>query len=639
MKDIHRFIDDTIEAEAAEGKALVFPLQCGIGKSSHIRRMIAEALTRNDGLIVVTDTIAGLKNLAGLPPQDKAFQDYLSEFEDSEQKEYIRYLSSNRNRIAFLDHETVKAELPKLYGRNGKPIVLMTAQRFVSLSADEIRHLTSGAIQRKTIVFDEKPLFTEQRKITVEQLNDIDTALKMSLDEKAQGKTFLTDHWFKVSEMVQGLFKWYEDQTATGKEFTAWHAPQADVDQLNTGHFLHLVNETYKTDIDNYSFYNDSDIRKNINAVFQALTEGATFTSRKRSGRKAQDGTRYENYLTVVLSNAELFLNVGAKVIVFDGTADIHPDYNLDFVQMVDCSAYRPPLDNLTVRIIDVNTSKNHLRQCKPLLSAIAQDVKARYGSPVIFCHMEQERNLKAMGFSAIDHFGNLKGRNDWRESDTIVQIGLNRFPDETYILSTYYNELYTSRRSKRNYKEIERIRAKLENREPNYVNLPDDEGFHVPQSVKVVTESKIAETRNRSLIADTEQNLFRGAIRDGKPMLFVLYAQAHEIDSGSKQRVENNFVQLVRERYERSGATVEVIDAPEIKISSRKGKTVAQRIVAWCQAQSSGRQFKIKHMLAEVSLSNQEYQQTRRANKGIKRMFDAMQIEGRKGWYMIPVK
>lgn len=630
MTNLGTFISQNIEANAAESKLLTFPLSCGIGKSSYIRYMIAEHLTWNEGLIVVTDTITGLKDLAGHTPHE-------------EQREIIDYLTVNRDRIALIYSDTVGQEWGRLYSHDGKPIILMTTQRYTALSGEEIRRLTSGAIPRKTIVFDEKPPLTEQRQITVKQLNEVDTAIKTAIDNSTNqnNKSFMILHWQETTQRVEELFKWYEDKTAAGKEFSAWHDPQPEIDQISRDNFLHLVNETYKAELDSYSFRNGGNILRDINAVYQMLTYGATFTSRKRSGRKKKDGTKYENYFVVVLDNKELFLDVGARCIAFDGTADIHPDYCLDFVQMVDCEAYKPSLSNLTIRIIDVNTSKNRLHNSKKLLSAIAQDIHARYGNPVVFCHKEQEKNLANMGFTTFEHFNNIKGKNDWRESDTIVEIGLNRLPDECYKLTTFYNELFSTKKVKRNYRKIEEIQAKLEGREPDFSDLPTDDGYYSPAIVKVIGEAKITETRNRAVIADMEQNLFRGAIRDGKPMQFVLYAKAYEIDRETKQRSENSFVQMVRERYEKHGATVEVIDVPEIKIVSRDRangeNSTAQEILSWCKKQKPGSAFKLKTMLAETGIDNSMLQHAKQHNSGLSEYLNGLKVPSKRGFYQIP--
>ena len=630
MTKLGTFISQNIETNAAENKLLTFPLSCGIGKSSYIRYMIAEHLTRNEGLIVVTDTITGLKDLAGHTPHE-------------EQQEIIDYLKANQDRIAQIYSDTVGKEWKRLYPHDGKLIILMTTQRYAALPVEDIRRLTSGAIPRKTIVFDEKPPLTEQRKITVKQLNEIDTAIKTAIDNSTNqsNKSFMILHWQEIKQNVEALFKWYEDKTATGKEFSAWHDPQPEIDQINRDRFLYLVNATYKDGLDDYSFRNGGNIRRDINAVYQMLTYGATFTSRKRSGRKKKDCTKYENCFTVVLDNKELFLDVGARCIAFDGTADIHPEYNLDFVQMVDCEAYKPSLSNLAISIIDVNTSKNRLHNSKKLLSAIAQDIHARYGNPVVFCHKEQEKNLANLGFTTYEHFNNIKGKNDWRESDTIVQIGLNRLPDECYKLTTFYNELFTAKKVKRNYRRIEEIQAKLEGREPDFSDLPTDDGYHSPAIVKVIGEAKITETRNRAVIADMEQNLFRGAIRNGKPMQFVLYAKAYDIDRETKQRSENSFVQMVRDRYKKHGATVEVIDVPEVKISSRdranSENSTAQKILSWCKMQKPGSVFKLKTMLAETDLDNSMFQHAKQHNSGLSDYLNGLKVPGKRGFYQIP--
>ena len=636
--NLDRFIDETISDNASDPRVLAFPLQCGIGKSSHIRNLLADYLTNERGVIVVTDTISGLKKLAGLPPQDKAFVDYLLEFKDESQREIISYLNANRDRIAFLDHETIQRELPNLYRHDGKRVVLMTTQRYISLSRDEIRKLTSGAVKRNLIVFDEKPIFTEQVKISAAELNEIDTALKLAIDNTANqsNKRFMISYWQQIIQDITELFSWHESQTEAGKEFATWHEPQPTVDNLALEKFCALL-DTYRDQLDIYSISSRNDIRKTAQAVIQSIKYGATFTSRKKSGRKSKDGSRYENYLTVVLSHTELYQNVGAQIVVFDGTADISPDYDLDFIKMIDCAEYKPKLNNLSINIVNVNTSKSHLRQSKSLIEGISKDIHARYGNPVIFCHMEQERNFKALGFSAIEHFGNIKGRNEWCAAETIVQVGVNRFPDENYKLSTYFNTLYSSKVIKRNSKKIEYIRAKLEGRAPDYSQLASDEEYHIPEKAAIVSETKVVNTRNRTVVADIEQNLFRGAIRQGMAMTFYLYVSAYELDKISGERRENNLVQIIRERYMPFGAKGEVIDAPQIKINSRKQEaTAAQKIIGWIANQPKGTQFKVKDMLKELQLTNKKLQHAKERNSELKRMFDRMSIPSRNGWYLI---
>ena len=90
-------------------------------------------------------------------------------------------------------------------------------------------------------------------------------------------------------------------------------------------------------------------------------------------------------------------------------------------------------------------------------------------------------------------------------------------------------------------------------------------------------------------------------------------------------------------DRYGSVGAKVEVIDAPEIKILSRKGKSNSARIAAWCQQQPNGKVFKLKEMLQEIGMTNEEFKQAKRSNNGLHRMFDQMRIAGRRGYFKIP--
>lgn len=637
-KEIGVFIDETIQqCIHDQSKVLVFPIQCGLGKTSHIREMIRRHLFLSQGLIVVTDSLAGLKDLAGLPPTDKNYTEYLNGLKDDEQRETVSYLNANRDQIAYLDSETIRDELSKLYCHDGKPIILMSTQRYFELKPVAIQQLTSGAISRRLIVFDEKPFMTEQRKITVEQFNTVDSALHMAItsNENQDNKQFMIDYWSEVKEQINQLYKWYEDRTQPGQTTVEFHMPNYDIDQERE-RFFHLVNDTYRKQLDEYSMhYCNVNVRRDVKAAYQALTEGATFTSSKRTSRDSRDSSKYENYFTVVLDNSDHLLNIGAKVVVFDGTADLHPDYDLDYIDMVDCGEYKRQLSNLTIKVVDCVTTKNRLASDRrnkdsKLLKIIAQDIKARYRDPVIFCHKEREAQLHNLfGFSIVGHFGALKGLNTYQNTTSIVQIGTNRYPDGVYTLTALHNELYTSKRI-----------------------MGKDGTKRMPRAIKIkaATDKNCGkqgwmdrvstEIRDRTILADIEQNLFRGAIRraDFKgQMTFTIYMSAYNTDRQTGEHVYNQLVQMMIDRYGSVGAKVEVIDAPEIKILSRKGKSNSARIAAWCQQQPNGKVFKLKEMLQEIGMTNEEFKQAKRSNNGLHRMFDQMRIAGRRGYFKIP--
>ena len=601
-KQIDILINKTISDQLADNKVLVFPLQCGLGKSSYIRKMIQDRLLSNEGLIVVTDSLAGLKSLAGLPPTDKSFIDYIAGL-DAEQREIVDYLAANRDRVAYLDGETVKTELPKLYGHNGKPIILMSTQRYFSLFADDIVKLT---VTRPMIVFDEMPYLTEQRKITIEKITSIEAALKMAIDNTANqaNKQYLLNRWEQIRSFVYSIFDRFENETKPGDTIQKWYEPK----QIQDCEFLHLVNETYRAELDRYSYSNSLDIRRDIAAVFQMLEEGATFFTSKRTSSKARDGSKYDKYFMVMMDNHEKLTNIEARVVVFDGTADIHPNYDLDYIEMVDCSNYKRKLDNLTIYVIDCNTSKrklseDHSHNDGRLLKAISNDICARFGNPVVFCHMERARELQNQ-FSRVNYFGNIKGRNEYRDADCIIQIGVNRYPDYVYRLTAFHNSLFSSE-----------IKPK--------------------RFIKVVgnnwIENKTADTMNRMLLADIEQNLFRGAIRNkdfsGK-MTYAIYANAFDANGE-----ESQLVRFIRARYEPAGATVEVIDAPVIKVMSRKGDTKAQKIIDWIDALPSGTVFKVSDLLRSLKITNTEFQ-TAKYNKLLKLKLKKMMIPNMKGYY-----
>lgn len=314
-KGLINFINQQITAATDPSKVYVFPLMCGLGKSSYIRYAIADALSTGQGLIVCTDTIDGLHRLSGN-----------MDSENEEEDELIHYINQNLDNIALLYSNTVAAERPNLYGRKAKPVILMTTQRYFNLTPTEIKTLTSGALPRRKIIFDEKPYLSERRSIGMKELNDIATALLDGIDDTANqnDKDWLIDEWNVVKSSIRSSFVDCENAN-TDIERRSWHE-RAEQMTSDDDRFFKVI-DRYKKGIDRKNI----NARKNILATYQMYIEGATFVSKKKLSSKAKE-RQYENYFTVTIDNTEKLQNIGAQVFVFDGTADVSPDYDLDYI-------------------------------------------------------------------------------------------------------------------------------------------------------------------------------------------------------------------------------------------------------------------------------------------------------------------
>lgn len=187
INNLNQFLDEHIKPQANKDIVDVFPIRCGLGKSTYIKNRLFKALSTDEKLIVITDQISNLKDF----------------IETNELAEYINRIHS---KLTLLTSENIGTELKTLHLKN---IVLMTTQRYFNLTVDEIKKLT---INRKIIIFDEKPYFNEQIKVDIKTFNNIDTALHNGLDNtvEAVNKDWLITQWELLRAKFQRFIKEWE---------------------------------------------------------------------------------------------------------------------------------------------------------------------------------------------------------------------------------------------------------------------------------------------------------------------------------------------------------------------------------------------------------------------------------------------
>lgn len=322
------FLDERLGDCKDTSKITVFPLRCGIGKSTYVRYRIFQALSNNEKLIVVTDSVSRLK-------------DYTKDDELS------GYINRNKEKLSILTADNVATESCNLYKRN---IVCMTTQRYFGLTVEEIKKLT---VDRHLILFDEKPYLHELRSITIKTLNNIDSALNMGLDNTTNqtDKEWIVQEWKKRKEKIQKIISENEKKNE-GYQFKQWYIFEDGTVLTDDKRFFEIIDK-YKIKLNKFK----SDTYQNILAVKQLIADGGLFVSMKVSRNNQK--RKYNNSFEIVIDNQEKLTNIGAKVFVFDGTADIDPDYRLPCVEMVNCNKYLLPLNNLTIDCVNVTTSKN----------------------------------------------------------------------------------------------------------------------------------------------------------------------------------------------------------------------------------------------------------------------------------------
>lgn len=586
--ELKQFIDRHIQVDTDTNKLSVLSLPCGVGKSEYIKYLFAEAIQTNKGLIVITDSVERLNDYV-INSQD----DYL-----------IEYIQRNLSRISILTADTMSKEVTAL---NYKPIILMTTQRYFNLDREEIIKLTTGSIKRDRIIFDEKIYILESRKLTVKSLNDIATALREGLDNTVvdDDKQWLIGQYDQLNKVLQQRLRENEalnNNTANFRREVFFDADglriSVDDDKFNT-----LISR-YRTLLRRYN----PEVLKDLKAIEKLMIDGAITSQKVKSKSSNQD---YQNYFTVVINNVDKLINVGAKVFVLDGTADISPEYKLNCVDMIDCTPFKKDLSKLTIDIINVNTSKGKLSskgsKTDNLIKSISDYIKSQpQNYDTIFTYQAIENKFKDQ-FKYVNHFGNIKGSNQYREVNNICQVGLNRWSELIYVL--YANEIgrcndFGESLIKRIYdvETIDRIRCSL-------------------------------------ILSDIEQNIYRCSIRNygnNQKCNYMLMFNTTE-----KSRLFKDYqplVTMIEKRYKPLGAMINVIDAPTkfklLKSIERNQETNTKKILRWLSA-NKGNTFHINDMLLNLNLTQKQFRRIKDKDLSIKQLFEKMKTNKR-GYYIV---
>ena len=411
--NLKKFIDKHIKNSTNEGILDVFPLGCGVGKSQYIKYKISDCLNDGTGIIIVTDSVNRLNN-----------------YIDTDNDDLAAYISRNKTKIAILNSDNINDEVKTL---DYKPIVLLTTQRYFSMTREEIAKLTEYRSGRRLVVlFDERPYLYENIRIDISVVDMIDIAIHTTLDNNVNQaeKEWLCNQWQTFITRFKAIIKELESQNKE-YQYDIWYNKLHTITE-NDEEFLRLINK-YRKNLN----INDCTLYKKLLAIVQMAENGARFISYKKS--KSTDNCSvnvYENYFSVIVDNTQKILNIGAKCFVLDGTAAVMPDYDADFVNMVDCSAFQRTFSNLTIRFVDMPyTAKNKLcgkdghsiiKRIKDYADSLPFDIDG------VFSFKDCAKTFNEH-FAIYDYFGNIKGKNEYNQLSNLLQVGVFRYPEVVY--------------------------------------------------------------------------------------------------------------------------------------------------------------------------------------------------------------
>ena len=597
----NEFIDESIKTILAdyneeEPKVRVLCYPPGIGKTTSLKLLIKKVLEDDKlpAVIIVTDLINALSELA----------------------------AGHMDQVAFLTADTLKDQITTI---REKKILMMTTQRYFNMGETDFQYFYWKNGKRKKVIIDEKALLFNQRTIDIENLNNIDTALNKGIDNLNQSeKEWCVNQWRRFREHLENVADEYESECNGRLE--VWHTDKWKTITEDDDRFERFVNKYSSTVREIYpQAFGD------IQAIFQLIRDGSLFQCQKRSSRGLKAKECYHKSFSIIADNSAKLTQPDADVFILDATGDITPEYKLQFFKIIKSDKYNPDLSNLTIEIVDINTSKQSIgfgtKGALSKISSIQQTLEnAKEGHKLaVFTYAMIEKDfsatastltIKGQQMPMVGHFGNLHGRNDFQRCDIVAHVGLNRLPNICYFL------LDSMINSHNNLDEIKKMPQERQIIElDKWLNANGE-----------ITKS---DTMTETILADFEQNIFRSAIRkyDGTPTKVYLFCDF---------RVYKKLLLKIRGRYEPLGAKVIKSSKPVAlgvqETMNRAGNSNSKKIIEWLRNLKDGQTFKIKELCDATGLSNQQIKNARARNKSLNTMFYQMET-GRRGYYEVKRK
>ncbi len=613
-EDILHMIDEVAADREHRDQISVMNLMCGSGKSTAIRMKMRQLIEENrgKGMIVVTDNLDRMR-------------DYISP-KDKEMKEFF---DTHRNLITVMTHETLSID--KLMAPHC-PILIMSTQRYIGLSHGEIEsYLRWNGGERSLIIIDEKPYFRKEIDITKRALDDVKDAIDERLPRRGTGsgdRQFLKEKWEDISDCFQRIF----DIKADSHDSSGFHyryikpndvISEEDREAVLAKAFKHEtelnVNRQARTFADNVS---------SIRAVLQMLEKGGLLCQQRQADESVQSTCH------VMLDYYYKYTDLNAKVIILDGTADLSMEYQLyDDLHWVECSQFKRSLDRLHIHLIDMSAGKSKMmnsaqrrevleESCTYLHEHLPADV-----IPVAFSYKNMENDLLSKysavfgkGFTAekFSWFGVIRGTNDFREETHIAQIGLNRYRPASYFLyDLALDPALVKELKKKPYSKHQEIIQKRIDNPLGYTK----------------------EAELREILAELEQNIFRGTIRNsnGKnDYHFYLFSSFWH----------KTLLDAIHERYEPYKAIVEEIPRPNrekiIQMMTRANSEYAQRVVrAHDKDLIIGQEYTYAKIAEAAQITEPQCKTARDNNRILQELFNNESIDSRnrrfrktRNWY-----
>lgn len=417
-----------MEKSLKDDKTYIIPLDIGGGKSTIIKVYLQQILKRrlDSGAIVVVDFVEGAKKLADdlndfFGDQQVAFAMY--GFAEDECKENLTYNQNHQKCQVFANNYEYDCEFKKdcrYFNQNDLqkqfPVLIITHKR-LQLKKEELSSYKfygqDDCYERTLLLIDEKPSITNDMSLTENAFNQYKT---------------------NVEHVLNG-----EDSQDNLKQFSKY---DSTVDKLFTN-----AKRREQFAAINQEFKFDKDFWKEIRTKFDFQTKTHKFLENyenviRYGGHK--DVTNYDTLLLTCDYNDYSKIS-GFKTFIFDGTADIDPNYLHDQFEMVDFGSLRT-YEELEINICNTISASRTSLDDLDKLKAFCNDVKSiseqnpfsiiyipTFKAKLKFV-MKQLKEYIDDGKVVLANYGATKGSNEFKDCDIVAICGILHKNENNYI-------------------------------------------------------------------------------------------------------------------------------------------------------------------------------------------------------------
>ncbi len=550
-------IKDTIlaldPAALDHGHVYLLPIMCGLGKSTAV------------SLIVKKNLYPGSKGVLILTDRTENFAAYTDPRDDEEFLEMLQ-----QGGVFDAVEMTAKNIHETRIQQKSAPVLIACTQRFFDADDLERTDLISwnGGI-RPLIIIDEKPPLLQPMQLSLDMLNKAGDTLTQFSAENTERETrdWCEEQWDRIVKALKAAYRDYEQACSDLPSFTCYLAPQPEIPE-DEDRFLSFLKK-------NRGYFIREGTLRTLECGIRLVRGGGLISCQRDSQQKKSSFSFY-----ILLDNRNKVTHLPALTIILDGTGDVSPEYCQEYVSFQREGCFTRDLSKLTIKIVNVPTSRQNLNKKddkNAYAAAMQQYLNKRHKADerkVVFTYKRDWAPVfKAVfGDQNVNHFGNIKGSNEYNDVCVIAQFGLFQLPPVCYL------QLYLNRHPE----EYELVKSMQPREAAVYLHQLERENREYKEIVV------------RSILADIEQNFFRSGIRradNEDAVAFYLFMN---------METNQDLIRYMKSRYTPLGAIVDdrYADPPEefafAKAMNRQSgndqPTDAQRVRQWIDSQKPQR-------------------------------------------------